>query len=1309
MQKIHILFLFLLYIFGADKISAQDLYEIEYNRYWNQVDFWEKAGNTEKIIEYKEKLVDLYRKHYPIELPLMLRNIANTYGELAQPYWEKSNNNLEEALIILSSRPKSDENYALYFNCLGDLVGFNYERKEYLQILNIIDKYSAYINNSYEEKNKEKIENVKKWKSNTILLLNDSCQRLVDYGNHDLAKFLISQYVTYYIELLNKDSINEDMSNLAINTVWIYANIIEKSGKIDESIKIRELHNNYIRKHIDFFIENGLSMNYLWVMERYLANRYYDIGDRQKDLDLSKLIVKEARLYGDSLLLSEKLVDLGVSYERDHTIQGRTEGRVYFEEALNILTKLQSALDVRNNIIRVLDFLLAEYVLCGQYRIVVDLCKTFQELLHYEADEAYEESLMNVLSWESSAYHHLNYSVPESRKKAIYNNELLLKYKKNKYGKESVDYLSQLRLNALAYEERDTFNLNRIYSEGYEIWNKMGRNKKEYASFLVSFINYKSHTNPSEPLDELLMEMEGLCANGIAEFHSKISFYYDRSIIEYNKCNYEMSLEYIEKALSVCKENLIFSEVEEKLAMVLCQKSNITYCLGLYDISKESAYTAYSVIEKLGNDNLLKSDILYSLSYLMDDFGERENALKMSIEAFKMMYKCKGEEIELSAVNSTLNKFDPISQINYIDSLNIDLFLHDPEVVVLFVTKASAYLSIGNLNKAEECLNNAEKYLDFFNNHSFYKIKEHKQMVKTLILYNRGVLSFWKKDYYKAIDYLKEYRNVLGSTTSLPWLNTLYALVKDSVNFENETKIRLDYLRNEIKNKFIYLSDHERELFMSDKISSGIAEMEFYAHLYPESGYAKKAAFEAVLLEKGLALSSSYGIQNMIELSSVDTKKLNALRKQYSLAKNEDERTNIQLEISLEEQKLQKGINISKYLDELLVDLDDVKNHIDSQSAVVEFIRFISVLDSSVYRYGALITTKDMEIPIYVDLCTEQVLNRLKLKGPTIYKEKAIDLYRLVLEPIIPFILDKEKVYFSPSGLLHQLNIEIAADYHLPNTDFLRISSSRELCRNTVIPLPPTNIVMFGGLCYDCDVHDNLYDKDNRLKFEMSPNDSIFRSGIAYLPGSLQEVKNIKNVISEKGISDKETYTGNEGTEFIYKSLSGRDVTVLHMSTHGFSLGHNTITEFNDPMRKCGLLLSGAQKAWDGRSNSKSEDGILLGEEISNVRLVNNKLIVLSACETGLGSTSSEGVWGLQRAFKKAGAGSIIMSLWKVNDYSTNLLMSEFYRHFLSGESAEESLRLALVYVREYKDEDGILIFEDPNYWAAWILLDAID
>ena len=199
-------------------------------------------------------------------------------------------------------------------------------------------------------------------------------------------------------------------------------------------------------------------------------------------------------------------------------------------------------------------------------------------------------------------------------------------------------------------------------------------------------------------------------------------------------------------------------------------------------------------------------------------------------------------------------------------------------------------------------------------------------------------------------------------------------------------------------------------------------------------------------------------------------------------------------------------------------------------------------------------------------------------------------------------------------------------------------------------------------------------------------------------------------------------FTSKEANEESFKSLSGKHQNILHIATHGFFWTDSTAHKKDyfsqrmmwmgddrkpqppaiDPLNRCGLLFAGANTALQGHSKELPEgvqDGILTAKEISLLDLRDADLVVLSACETGKGEITGEGVFGLQRAFKQAGAQTIIMSLWPVNDAATQLLMTEFYRNWITNhQSKREAFRNAQNTVRSQ--------YSEPIYWAGFIMLD---
>jgi CHAT domain-containing protein len=236
---------------------------------------------------------------------------------------------------------------------------------------------------------------------------------------------------------------------------------------------------------------------------------------------------------------------------------------------------------------------------------------------------------------------------------------------------------------------------------------------------------------------------------------------------------------------------------------------------------------------------------------------------------------------------------------------------------------------------------------------------------------------------------------------------------------------------------------------------------------------------------------------------------------------------------------------------------------------------------------------------------------------------------------------------------------------------------------------------------------------NEELNRSLSENSNIFSNGKwNFLSGTLQEAETISDIL-KKHNEIVTTVTGSEASEEFLKSLSGdQSPAILHIATHGFFLppppgqenrdisSSGQYISDSDPLLRSGIILSGANKYWSGelKQTDSTDDGILTAYEVSNMNLKNTALVVLSACETGLGDIKGgEGVYGLQRAFKIAGAKSIIISLWKVPDKETVELMDLFYSAWLEGKTNHEAFTYAQKELRKKYS---------PFYWAAFVMIE---
>ena len=293
--------------------------------------------------------------------------------------------------------------------------------------------------------------------------------------------------------------------------------------------------------------------------------------------------------------------------------------------------------------------------------------------------------------------------------------------------------------------------------------------------------------------------------------------------------------------------------------------------------------------------------------------------------------------------------------------------------------------------------------------------------------------------------------------------------------------------------------------------------------------------------------------------------------------------------------------------------------------------------------------------------------------------------------------LNGATVFYSTTGLFNQIAIPALcwddnglalcdiAKFRLLGSpaDIIRIKESEH-----AFNLTAKNTLLWGGIQYG----DSISTDDSNTLRAIERGEDLY-----YLRGSEEEVLNIKNALYAKGYKAY-AYTGTNATEKSFTGRSGKKDYILHISTHGF---FHDDQAFVNPMQNCGLLFANSQSAWKSEtplSNLNQSDGILRADEISNMNLNGCRLVVLSACQTGLGySDNSEGVYGLQRAFKLAGAENVLMSLWKVDDQATAKLMVAFYNHLIAGQQPEE----ALISARNELRRSGA----SPSQWGAFILL----
>ncbi len=550
-------------------------------------------------------------------------------------------------------------------------------------------------------------------------------------------------------------------------------------------------------------------------------------------------------------------------------------------------------------------------------------------------------------------------------------------------------------------------------------------------------------------------------------------------------------------------------------------------------------------------------------------------------------------------------------------------------------------------------------------------------------------------------------------------------------------------LKYEQLNKiFQFTSESEKQLYLQNINGSSDEYQSFYYKKLPHNKAAP--SYTMSLSNRNLILSSSQQAKQII-YNSGDT----------TLAKTYNEWTNVNAHLAklyamgkatnslpvkeLEEKagKIEKDLfrrsaalkNVQKK-----ISWEDIQKNLKENEAAIEYVNF--QLDNGrqwtdSMLYVALILKKNKE-PLLVPLFEEKQLNFL-LESQSANEEADINrlysspaLYNLIWRPVEKYLTGIKKVYFAPAGDLFKISFGALA---LNGTQVL--SDKLQLIQlNNTATITSQNpdyisssdkIKLYGGIQYDADTaalkasviaYHNGPEKFHSLAGEIRGGKNL-----TYLPGTLREVDEIKNQVVKKD-PNVSLLTGIEATEESLKELNGpSSPAILHIATHGFffpdpgidkrdsvqqkfEISGKAFRQSANPLMRSGLFFAGANSAWRGHIVDGIDDGIVTAYEISTtLYLPKTKLVVLSACETALGDIQgSEGVYGLQRAFKMAGVKNLIMSLWKVPDEETSDFMNSFYKSLVNNKSVNEAFYGAQENMKnKYRN--------DPYKWAAWVLV----
>ncbi len=794
------------------------------------------------------------------------------------------------------------------------------------------------------------------------------------------------------------------------------------------------------------------------------------------------------------------------------------------------------------------------------------------------------------------------------------------------------------------------------------------------------------------------------------------------------------------KCIAICEEiedRIILSKSYNNIAMVYYNLGNISKSLEYFDKSL--------LIKKELGDKEGISTVFNNIGYIYYNQGNVKNALEYYNKSLAIRKETGNEKGTATLFNNLgslyIESNDTLKALEYFNkSLNIREKIGDKSgfanslnnIGYIYYEDHQFIKALNYFNKSliirEEMGNNegiASSMFNIGNVYLYKSLQDGKYLQKLEEFANRG---------YNISMELK-FPSKMQNSAAL--MRNYYVLTNNFNDADRFAKEILQSINRTVFANFATLSESGQEKFYSTLASD---YMDFYSYCLfrkETNSSITDYAYNITLQNKGLLLKSSTALRNNI-LNSKDTVLIDnyykwlhlkkQIAKKYSTGQTTDSLEKLANKYETELVKYSKIF--SNYNNLKQSTWKNVQKSLKPGEAAIEFVHFnFKDYTKDVFweftdsiLYCALVLTPESKHPEMIPLFEENELQDLlsqyegnnyqyisKLYGSSNTHKR--ELYDLIWKPLENTLEGINTVYLSPSGLLHKISFAaLAINHNVYLCDKYKIQMKSS---TSCIVYPETTFInknmsttIFGGVKYSTD----------STQYELWK----------YLNGTKTETEKIEKLFSSHKLQ-VHYYTNENASEEEFKEIASNS-NILHISTHGFffpdPVNKTTAIDKNDtsyqtnvsrnsqyrygyafvkqknPLMRSGLVLAGGNNVWNNNSsyNYDQEDGILTAQEVSNIDLRNTDLVVMSACETGLGDVKgSEGVYGLQRAFKIAGAKYIIMSLWQIADKETEEFMTGFYTHLLDIKNVNEAFTRAQ---QEMKQK------YDPYYWAAFVLIE---
>lgn len=916
------------------------------------------------------------------------------------------------------------------------------------------------------------------------------------------------------------------------------------------------------------------------------------------------------------------------------------------------------------------------------------------------------------------------------------------------FGKENADYATTCNNLAVLYFEVGQYETARpFYVEAKEIREKvLGKEHIDYAASLNNLGILSMVTGKPDEAEPLYLEAKRIREKALGKEHPFYAASCNNLGALYLETGQYRKAEPLYLEAKQIREKTLGKQHPEYAAS--CNNLAILYMdIGNYD-QAELLYTeSLQIGEKvLGTNHPEYAKSCINLALLYRTLGQYDKAERLFIEARQVLGEVLGKEhVEyakscnnLGALYMGMGDYDKAAPL-YDEARQIwkkVLGNEHPEYAKSCNNLALIYWNRGEYGKAEPLFLETNQIREkvFGKAHPDYAegcsnlgvlyadMGKYNQALALHLLARQIREAALGKEHTKYVESCINLANVYWKTGESGQATKYYTEAFNSQ--EAQTKKVFAFTTEPEKQSYVKKINEFRDLFLSYTLSD--------VDQQPATAYAVSLASRNLILFSSQQLRQS--IYNTNDTALIDKyNKWVTTREQlafwYSrplIEKKEqirslEERANmLEKELTRSSEQFRKG--------QQQINWQKIQQSLNDKEAAIEFVEFQyhngkRLVDST--YYVALVLRKDKPAPKMVQLFEKRQIDELLKKAgswtaiDSLYSSPS--LYKLVWQPLEKYLVNISRVYYSSAGLLHKINLaSVISDKKIVLSEqyqLVHLNTTASISDQADIFIgPPDRLLIYGGINFNADSAEL---KVAAKPYQLNNENSIALRGVNVtgdrlpdLPYTEEEVDYITKSAQQKKYLIK-TLKGVEANEESVKALRGKNSpAVLHMATHGKFFpdpenvnpgkslsGGKTFAQSDNPLLRSMLLLAGANNAWSGKSVSGIQDGVLTAYEISNLYLPNTKLVVLSACETGLGDIQgSEGVYGLQRSFKMAGVKNLIMSLWSVPDNTTAEFMQVFYDHLLQRKSVNESFVLTQKIMRnKYK--------ANPHKWAGIVLI----